>query len=93
MRNIYGLILPPVATRVFGVIGLPLPHQLAFSQMLKKVLLSGVCFGGNRWGMNQMLQINAFRKAITRNEKQIKRSRNKLLSILQKSTIRIVKAR
>ena len=43
--------------------------------------------------MNQFPQLNAFRKAITRNEKQIKRSRNKLLSIHQKSTIRIVNAR
>ena len=41
--------------------------------------------------MNQIPQINAFRKAIARNKKQIKRSRSKLLSIHQKSTIRIVK--
>ena len=93
MRNIYVLVLPPVATRDFGVRGLQLPNQLAFSQLLKKVFLSWVCFGSYRWGMNQIPQINAFSKAITRNEKQIKRSRNKLLSIHQKSTIRIVKAR
>ena len=72
MRYIYGLVLPPDATRDFGVRGLPLPNQLAFSQLLKKVFLYGVCFGSYTWGMNQMLQINAFRKAITRNKKRIK---------------------
>ena len=69
MRNIYGHVLPPIAITVFGVRGLPLPNQLAFSQLLKKVFLSGVCFGSYRWGMNQIPQINAFCKAITRNEK------------------------
>ena len=68
-RNIYGFVLPPVATRDIGVRGLSLLNQLAISQLLKKVFLSGICFGSYRWGMNQIPQINAFRKAITRNEK------------------------
>ena len=42
--------------------------------------------------MNQMPQINTFRKAITRNEKQIEKSRDKLLPIRQKCTSMIAKA-
>ena len=41
MRSIYGLVLPPIATRDFGVRGLPSPNQLAFSQLLKKCSFQG----------------------------------------------------